>query len=392
MGLLDFFKKDFQQSHGGFGNFVEGMLGGIQDKFAGITPQQRFQMELQRRQQEEDERNKAAEMQQERERQAALERYRNAMLEDSDQNRALREVEMFKQEFASEQERKQRLQQHLETMEYNRIQDALKSEAEIADREDEQAHDIELERLRQKGRFDLAAEKADTAETFKPSVKFNDFMTKTVGIQEVPVPLEEAQANYEKALRAEREVWEATRGEQVDEIEQQTGPNPILDRIRAQIKKDQNVADATQEREDPQNDQNEYDEAETKRLNAIADFERYQQTLGRFNETGAGLSTHGSGGLEGRTTSRESSSSPALVEQDYTEANKSELQRREISQFRQLIEAVAQGDGDAAKQLEEMTGPGRREGFAQFEQEYGPEALDQLRQIYRQSLKSDPPF
>jgi hypothetical protein len=385
--IMDFLKNlgggiqnNLNQSHGGVGNFVGGIAQGIQDKFTGVTPQQRWQMSEQQRQFEEEQIRKDREQTFREKQQADLERTRFEQNMDRDEDRAIRisgqqGVQARHEETLAERAAAADLLHERST------QATEESQAfEVEDREDRQSFEAEQNRLKRENEFEKRQAKEEAANSYKPSKKPEDFR--------YPPGLE----GFEEAALSDEEMWE----KYAEFVERDKESHKKLKEFLANdgdlsqatisnIHRDQEVDDAKDEEERPGASQEEQDEARERRLAAIADFER-------FNEGRAGFSAHGSGEALVGSSAGSSSSAPALIEQDVTPADKQVNSRQEVAQFSQLLDQVAQGDPAAAEQLGEITSPGKARGFRQLEEEYGPEVIQQLRRLYKEKLGIDPPF
>ena len=405
--FADFFKSiggaiqnDVNQSHGGFKNFAEGMLGGVQDKFNNITPQQRFQMDMAEKRQEDEEAERKFQEEFENRKQSNLEQFHRLSLEGRAETRDIR-------------------QQQFETSEANKFAAAgLKNEQSVEAsgiaqenrlslQDDSQAHDEKQNRLDRELRTSQAADKAkalsELANSFSPKamgLNFQDYAVDQDGELRSP---EEHRAAWKEAKDSAKVAHTEGRQQLLDEAEAAAAPlfgddrdafgpegsegrlqfEAKMARDRAKLKRDEGVADATTAAEEPGADFNEIEEAEADKISSIADFER--QFSGSAEETRFG----GSGDS---AASGDSSAEPALIEQSSAEENKAEDSRGEIAQFRQLMDDVLGGDGDAATKLNDITSGDNLENFTSFGEIYGEEALDQLRHIYRQKMGADAPF
>jgi hypothetical protein len=385
--FMDFLKgiggaisSDVQQSHGGFGNFVEGLAQGVQDKFTGVTPQQREELRLRRQEAEQEALDEQVRIREQAKRDEATHSFRTQSLEDRDLDRELRD-----------KSHEETLAFRKAQMEAQSIRDAeaiMRRQAEReADKTFRTTEREAAERFRadeaRKGeafREEMREKAVAAANVFQPTVKYADVaFSKLTG---EPLPKDEANRRFAEVAQAEFEAWQhrnsLSSGVPVPD-------DPIS---KAEAVRDEGVANATEDAQEPGADQNEVDEAEARKNDAIADFDRF---FG--GDSGAGLQTHepGDRALFGATAGG-GSPDPAFIEQDVSEQGIQQKAQEEIAEFRALVTRVAEDDGDAAVQLGEIVSPENIRAFKLLAEDYGPEALNQLRLIYRQTLKTDPPF
>jgi hypothetical protein len=391
--FMDFLKSiggavsnDLQQSHGGVGNFIEGLAGGVQDKFTGVTPQQREQIRLRQQAMEERQRQQEIEFEAQQKRDAETRRFREASLNDRDEDRALRAATAQDTKLYRNAQAEARAKENAERI--LQRQEELKDQNEFRTslQEDAQAHRTQEREANEEFRQRQEAERAKAAaNTFTPTVKYSDFMMNK--LTQTPRPPEEVNKLYTEAIEAEERAWKLRRAQSESTARFGAG---FSQHEQNEAVRDEEVQLATDAAQEPGADQNEIDEAEARKNKAIAD---YEATFGQ-GQTGAGFSTHESGDrqLFGATAGG-GSAEPALIEQDVSDQGRQQDAQGEIAQFRELVLRVAEGnDGEAALQLGDMTSPENLRAFKLFGEEYGPEALNQLRLIYRQELGTDAPF
>lgn len=381
--------KDIKKDYGSWANFIEGMAGGVTDKLTGVTPEERFRMDMDTRKAQEDFQNQQEQIDIQRQGQESLEKFREASIVDNQETMefrrqqaqnadAFRELTAARSQDAALDARNAQSQRDEEQREFQMMRDAEAVKNRIADREDTQAYNAaESEKERE-----FRQAQASTP-VFKPTVKYSDF---TTGLGGRPVPAEEAQKRYREAAEAEFKEWQHRYSNEGGG----TG-DPEVDLLAA---RDENVANAQADAEEPGAYQSEIDEAESEKNAAIAEFEELRKsgTLDRFNGGGSSLQTHGSGGPFGTDSDGKGAGGPALIEQSFSEADKQVKAREKVTEFRGIVDRVAKGDADAARQLGEIMSPEQIRGFTQLAEEYGPEMVQQLRQIYEQELHSAPPF
>jgi hypothetical protein len=355
MGLFD--------REGGFGNFIENIATGVQDKFSGVTPQERFVRELKALQEEQARREREQDVAFRESSHADQQAFRESSLDlMGERNERMRETAESNLAFREEEARRRAAQREAE--EFQRVQDELKADAQRAEdiaetrnlQEDRQAHAIAL--AERKDRDDPDGEQE--RQRFELLKEFTD---STTGVDE---------EGYKKAL----ELAGLTPGAEPDAI-QGAEAEKIFAAARAEI--------AKRTQEDPNVSEAERGEAAIDEINAQADGER------QLRERGGGLTLQRQddvGVVHGGEEGAPNEGPPTMgleIQRTTQAADDAQAERDAMAEFTQAVRAAAAGEeGEALQGL-------LANNWAAIEQE-NPEFVARARQIYEETLKSKAPF
>lgn len=335
-------------------DFLERGLGGIQDQFVGITPQDRFEINLKRLQQEQAERERQADELYREQQSQNLMQYRR------DQSALSRE--RFEKDYEQGERRiGQDAAQHEDLMQWrrddaeNKLRAAreaadLSWERDVQDREDEQAHDREMAELRNQGTPATQWTPSDEADLLKEFT----FENKITGAKQVDYE------GFEKARKAILGRFE----------QQAANEDPAKTEERA----------AVYAGKDPNADENEIDREEVRRINAQADQESYADKVNDAVKRFESLYMQ-EGGAPNEGPPTLGIESPF---QNY-QPDQASMERKGFQEFKAAVDSVQQGDASALGRIIEETDWDRLATQS-------PELVAKMRQYYQQATNSRAPF
>ena len=319
--------------------FLRGGLQGVQDKFTGISPEERFQIELNKLKNQQSRKDRASDEEFRAESQSDTRDFRNESLrlneeginlrrENHENNRADRNAQFEALEKQREDDLKRRAFEREQDMLLRVIEKGREEKARIDDREDRQRHDFELEKERLEGRKALLP----AGKSEEGDINLQDLFEKLSTVEGSIVDPED----FEGALST----------------------------LRGAAKSDSDEHARLAGVEDSNNSsQQERDDAAAERI---------------------GLSDRGG------EPSAENGGPPAVGLEDREnvapDADKAEMVQSAMAEFEQAVQLAAeQQDGSALENILNGLDPERLE--AEF-----PGLLDQMRAMYQNSLRAGAPF